>query len=152
MRGRCIKGFISCSHKTVYCLFRCDDDKIEVQLQEIRPHGAEIVPFEKLKENDRVLMNYNTDHPLERGYWFDVHVKQVKSTKKTRNVIGDVYVGIHNAVIRDCNLKFLDDIYKVKPYQLLADRTPEDDKIMQTQPAEMSNIILKLIFVGKCIN
>jgi E3 ubiquitin-protein ligase UHRF1 len=100
----------------------------------------EIVPFENLKANDRVLMNYNTDHPLERGYWFDVLVKQINSTKKSRTVIGDVYVGINNAIIRNCYLKFLDDIYKVKPYQLLAERTPEDDEIMQTQPAEMSNI------------
>lgn len=85
-------------------------------------------------------MNYNIDHPLERGYWFDVLIKQIQSIRRTRTVIVDVYVGIHNAVIRDCSIKFLDDIYKVKPYKLLADRTPEDDKIMQTQPAEMSNI------------
>ncbi|XP_025424054.1 E3 ubiquitin-protein ligase UHRF1-like [Sipha flava] len=123
----------------------CDDDKIEVQLQEIRPHGMEIVPFENLKANDRVLMNYNTDHPLERGYWFDVLVKQINSTKKSRTVIGDVYVGINNAIIRNCYLKFLDDIYKVKPYQLLAERTPEDDEIMQTQPAEMRANPLKCI-------
>lgn len=86
-------------------------------------------------------MNYNTDHPLERGFWFDVLVKKkIQGTKKTRAVIGDVYVGINNAMIRDCDLKFLDDIYKVEPYKLLTERTPEDDLKMQTRPAKMSNI------------
>lgn len=122
------------------CLFRCPEEPpIEVQLQEIRPHAFDILPFENLKVNDRVLMNYNVDYPQERGYWYDVLVKEKKTNRRGRNVIGDVSVGIDNVVLKNCHLMFLDDIYRIKPYQLLSERTPEDDKIMQTEPVVMSN-------------
>ncbi|XP_025424158.1 E3 ubiquitin-protein ligase UHRF1-like isoform X2 [Sipha flava] len=110
---------------------------IEVHLQEIRPHASEILPLEKLKINDQVLMNYNVDYPQERGYWYDVLVKEVKKSRRGHEIIGDVSVGIDNVVLKNCHLMFLDDIYKVKPYKLLIERTPEDDKIMQTQPTVM---------------
>jgi E3 ubiquitin-protein ligase UHRF1 len=108
-------------------------------LQEIRPHALDILSFENVKPNDRVLMNYNVDYPQERGYWYDVLVKQIKTNRRGCNVIGDVTVGLDNAVLKNCNLIFLDDIYRIKPYQLLSERTPEDDKIMQTEPVVMSN-------------
>ncbi|XP_015367414.1 PREDICTED: E3 ubiquitin-protein ligase UHRF1-like [Diuraphis noxia] len=114
-----------------------EEPPIEVQLQEIRPHAFDILPFEKLKKNDRVLMNYNVDYPQERGYWYDVLVKEIKTNRRGRDVIGDVSVGLDNAVLKNCHLMFLDDIYKVKPYQLLSERTPEDNKIMQTEPTVM---------------
>lgn len=84
-------------------------------------------------------MNYNVDHPQERGYWYDVLVKDIKTSRRGRDIIGDVSVGMDNAVLVNCHLMFHDDIYAVKPYQLLADRTPEDDKIMKTQPNSISN-------------
>lgn len=84
-------------------------------------------------------MNYNAEYPRERGYWYDVLVKAIKTSRKGREVIGDVTVGINNAVLNDRNLVFLDDIYKIKPYQLVLERTPEDNAIMQAQPAVMSN-------------
>ncbi|XP_001945737.1 E3 ubiquitin-protein ligase UHRF1 isoform X1 [Acyrthosiphon pisum] len=119
-------------------ILRCPEEPpIEVQLQEIRPHAFDILPFEKLKTNDRVLMNYNVDYPQERGYWYDVLVKEIKTNRRGRDVIGDVSVGLDNAVLKNCHLMFLDDIYIVKPYQLLSERTPEDDKIIQTEPAVM---------------
>lgn len=92
-------------------------------------------------------MNYNAEYPRERGYWYDVEVKEIKTNRKGYDVIGDISVGIDNAVLKNCHLMFLDDIYKIIPYKLLAERTPEDDKIMRTKPAVISNnqkyIILK---------
>jgi len=35
-------------------------------------------------------MNYNTEHPKECGYWYDVHVKQITVNKRNREVIGDI--------------------------------------------------------------
>lgn len=84
-------------------------------------------------------MNYNVDFPQERGYWYDVLIRGVKKSRRSHEIIGDVSVGIDNVVLKNCHLTFLDDIYKIKPYKLLTERTPEDDKIMQTQPTVMSN-------------
>lgn len=84
-------------------------------------------------------MNFNAEYPQERGYWYDVLVKEKKTSRKGREVIGDVTVGINNAVLNNRNLMFLDDIYKIKPYQLLSERTSQDDAIMQAQPSVMSN-------------
>lgn len=84
-------------------------------------------------------MSYNVEYPQERGYWYDVLVKDIKTNRRGREVIGDVTVGIDKAILKNCHLKFLDDIYKIKPCKLLAERTPEEDKIMQQQPAVISN-------------
>lgn len=84
-------------------------------------------------------MNYNVDHPQERGYWYDVLVKDIKTSRRACDIIGDVSVGMDNAVLVNCHLMFRDEIYTVKPYKLVADRTPEDDKIMKTQPTVISN-------------
>jgi len=133
------------------CLFRCPEEHlIEVQLQGIRPRAFNILPFKKLKTNDRVLMNYNVEYPQERGYWYDVLVKQIKTNKRNREVIGDVSVGLDN-VLKNCHLIFLDDIYKVKPYQLLSERSPAEDKIIQTEPTVMSKIIKYNLFKRKNI-
>lgn len=87
-------------------------------------------------------MNYNVEHPRERGYWYDVLVKTILITRKLSVIVGDVSVGMDNAVLVDCHLKLHDDIYKVQPYKLLAERTPEDDKIMKTQPKVLSNLYI----------
>ncbi|KAE9529076.1 hypothetical protein AGLY_012030 [Aphis glycines] len=107
----------------------------EVTLKDIRPYSTENLPFDQLKINDKVLMNYNTEHPKERGYWYDVQVKQIKVNRRNREVIGDVTLGTNKAVLTNCQLMFLDDILKIKPYKLVAERTEEDDAIMQTMPS-----------------
>jgi len=84
-------------------------------------------------------MNYNVDYPQERGYWYDVQVKEIKTNRRGRDVIGDISVGMDNAVLKKCHLMFLDDIYIIRPYKLLAERTAEDHTIMQTHPPVISN-------------
>lgn len=122
-------------------MIRCPGEPpTEVQLQEIRPHSSEIFSLNELKSGNRVLMNYNVDYPKERGYWYDVLIKEIKSKRGGGyDIIGDISVGRDNAILHNCHLMFLEDIYKVKPYQLLTDRTPEDDKILKTKPTVMSN-------------
>jgi len=117
-------------------------------LKDIRPYCTENLPFDQLKINDKVVMNYNTENPKERGYWYDVQVKQIKVTRRNREVIGDVTLGTNKAVLTNCQLMFLDDILKIKPYKLVAERTEEDDAIMQTMPSvESKNNNLNQIFL-----
>ncbi|XP_025191295.1 E3 ubiquitin-protein ligase UHRF1-like [Melanaphis sacchari] len=107
----------------------------EVTLKDIRPFSTDNLPFDQLKINDKVLMNFNTEHPKERGYWYDVQVKQITVNRRNREVIGDVILGSNKAVLNNCRLMFLDDILKIKPYKLVAERTEEDDAMMQTKPS-----------------
>lgn len=122
-------------------MIRCSDEPpTEVQLQDIRLHSPEIYSLDALKSGTRVLMNYNVDYPKERGYWYDVLIKEIKSKRGGGyDVIGDVSVGRDNAVLHNCHLMFFEDIYKIKPYQLLIDRTVEEDCIIKTRPFMMSN-------------
>lgn len=129
-------------------MFSCpNEEPVTVARSEIRPRSSEILTLQEIKPGDTVLMNYNTEHPRERGYWFDVLIQKVKTTRKGGEVIGEVHVGNDNAVLSDCRLVFVDDIYKIKPNTLVAERTPEDDKIMQAEPGSLSNnkFILSLI-------
>lgn len=80
-------------------------------------------------------MNYNTDLPKERGFWYDVLVKEIIVNRRNSEVIGNVTVGSNKAVLNNCHLKFVDDILKIKPYKLVAERTEEEDTIMQTKPS-----------------
>lgn len=109
-------------------------------MQQIRPIASELLPSNELKCGDKVLTNYNSEYPKERGYWYDVLIKEIKPIKKNGfNIFGDVFIGMDDIVLEDCCLMFLDNIYKIKSYQLLEDRTADDDKIMKTEPTVLSN-------------
>ncbi|XP_022182071.1 E3 ubiquitin-protein ligase UHRF1-like, partial [Myzus persicae] len=107
----------------------------KAKLKDIRPYSTDNLPFDQLKINDKVLMNFNTEIPKERGYWYDVLVKQIIVNRRNREVIGNVTIGSNRAVLNNCHLKFVDDIFKIKPYKLVAERTAEEDTIMQTKPS-----------------
>lgn len=143
--GRCFTFFFLLKDRKIFqfnlsnYFSSSEEPPIEVQLQEIRPHAYDIIPFDELKIGDRVLMNYNVEYPQERGYWYDVLVKKIKKSRNGNGIIGDVTVGADHAILKNCNLKFTDDIYKIQPYKLVSKRTPEDDQIMQSQPVAISN-------------
>lgn len=121
-------------------MFSCpNEEPVTVARADIRPRSSEIIPLQELKPGDTVLMNYNTEYPNQRGYWFDVQIEKVKITRKGGEVIGEVHVGKDMAVLSNCRLVFVDDIYKIKPCTLVAERTPEDDKILQAEPGSLSN-------------
>lgn len=83
-------------------------------------------------------MNYNQDFPKERGYWYDVLVKQIIVNRRIREVVGNITIGSNKAVLDNCRLKFVDDIFKIKPYTLVAERSKDEDFIMQTKPSTES--------------
>ena len=117
-------------------LFRSPNEPLtKVKLKDIRPYSTDNLPFNQLKVNDKVLMNFNTEHPEQRGYWYDVLVKSITVNRRSREVRGDVTIGSNKAVLTNCRLMFLDDILKIKPYTLVAERTEEENTIMQTKPS-----------------
>ncbi|CAI6375138.1 unnamed protein product [Macrosiphum euphorbiae] len=107
----------------------------KAKLKEIRPYATDILPFDQLKINDKVIMNYNEDYPEERGHWYDVLVKQIIVNRRIREVVGSITFGSNKAVLDNVHLKFVDDIFKIKPYKLVAERSKDEDTIMQTKPS-----------------
>lgn len=94
----------------------------------------------ELQCGEKVFTNYNPEYPKERGYWYDVLIKQIKRTKKDGfHITADVFVGLEGAVLHNCHLMFPNNIYKIKPYQLLKDRTLDDEEVMTTEPIVSSN-------------
>lgn len=92
-------------------------------------------------------MNYNIDYPTERGFWYDVFVKKKIKTKNRRAVLGDISGTKDNALLVNCLLIFVDDMFKINNNTLLKERSAEYDKIMQSKPVPSNNkyfIILKL--------
>lgn len=127
-----------------------EEPLIEVKLSQIRPYMSEIWPLNQLKPGDRVLMNYNLEYPNERGYWYDVEIQKIKNNKGGLRVIGDILVGLSsNTEFKNRRLMFLDEIYKIKPYELIAERSHEHDKIMQEKPSVISNNKTHLVFFLK---
>lgn len=54
--------------------FSEEDSDIYCKLNEIRPRARNVVEISDLKEGQTVMINYNTDHPLEKGYWFVIPI------------------------------------------------------------------------------
>ena len=38
---------------------------------DIRPRAQYRLQWEELVSGNQVMVNYNSDHPKERGYWYD---------------------------------------------------------------------------------
>lgn len=55
-------------------LFSEEDSDIYCKLNEIRPRARNVVEITDLKEGQTVMINYNTDHHLEKGYWFVIPI------------------------------------------------------------------------------
>ncbi|KAF2349052.1 SRA-YDG [Trinorchestia longiramus] len=45
-----------------------------LRLQELRPRAYKTLQIQQLTVGDRVLANYNLDHPTQRGYWYHCQV------------------------------------------------------------------------------
>lgn len=61
---------VLCTIYIILYLFSEEDSDIYCKFKEIRPRARNVVEITDLKEGQTVMINYNTDHPLEKGYWF----------------------------------------------------------------------------------
>ncbi len=47
---------------------------MKLRSQYLRPRARTYLKFDEIQEGDVVMANYNSDEPLERGFWYDVRV------------------------------------------------------------------------------
>lgn len=107
------------------CFFSCEDLS-KANLSDIRPYSTDILPFSELKTGDTVLMNYNFEHPLERGLWYDVQINKILNKRK-RTIIGDIMVG-NISIEKNCIFTFVDDVLKINNRTLLEERSSSSNE------------------------
>lgn len=55
--------------KASYISYSDEDSNMYCKLKEIRPRARTIIDIKDLEVGQKVMLNHNTDEPLERGYW-----------------------------------------------------------------------------------
>lgn len=94
----------------------------DVGLNDIRPRSHCVLGIEDICVSDTVLVNYNIDNPKTRGYWYDLKITKISGEK----IMGTILFGIDKAPIDDCEILYLNEIYKIEPTCLL-DETAKVD-------------------------
>lgn len=46
-----------------------DDSNLYCKLKDIRPRARQEIDIKDLKIGQKVMINHNTEEPLEKGYW-----------------------------------------------------------------------------------
>ncbi|GJQ82081.1 hypothetical protein Trydic_g6953 [Trypoxylus dichotomus] len=81
-----------------------------VSSNEIRPRSHKILQLKDVSVGDTVLVNYNIDNPKTRGYWYDCRITKVSDHKVT----GTILFGIDRTPIDNCEVLYVDEIYKIE--------------------------------------
>lgn len=92
------------------------DEQGVVQLTSnyLRPRARTVIPFEDVKIGDIVMANYNCDEPVERGFWYDVEVTNLKNGRTIKELIGNIRLGPGVEPLKDCRIRFTDEIFKIE--------------------------------------
>ncbi|XP_071852986.1 E3 ubiquitin-protein ligase UHRF1-like isoform X2 [Apostichopus japonicus] len=80
----------------------------------LRPRARTLIAFEDVSIGDVVMANYNCDEPTERGFWYDVEVTDLKNGRTVKEVIGNIRLGPAVEPLRDCRVRFTDEIFKIE--------------------------------------
>ena len=51
-----------------------DDDPVVLTADNIRPRARSRMQWDQLTTGQLVMVNYNPDHPRQRGYWYDAEI------------------------------------------------------------------------------
>lgn len=82
----------------------------EVNFSDIRPRSYSVLDLTDIKINDIVLVNYNIDDSKSRGYWYDCKI----TNKTDKTVTGTVLFGTEKTPIDDCQIVFVDEIFRIE--------------------------------------
>ncbi|XP_048006035.1 E3 ubiquitin-protein ligase UHRF1-like [Leguminivora glycinivorella] len=119
-----------------------DDDDSDTfhycKLKEIRPRARTPIEIKDLKVGQTVMINHNTESPLEKGYWYDFKVEEIKKLRLTHELIGTLYLGPEAVPQNDTRARVHDKIFAIEDMVPLAERTEEYKEMMITQPEKRS--------------
>ncbi|XP_063837600.1 E3 ubiquitin-protein ligase UHRF1-like [Ostrinia nubilalis] len=111
-----------------------EDSNLYCKLKDIRPRARKEIDVADLKAGQKVMINHNTDEPLEKGYWYDFKVDEIKKLRTSYELIGTLYLGADAVPQNDTRVKVHDKIFSVEEVVPLDQRTEEYKKMMVTPP------------------
>uniref|UniRef100_A0A8B9K793 E3 ubiquitin-protein ligase UHRF n=1 Tax=Astyanax mexicanus TaxID=7994 RepID=A0A8B9K793_ASTMX len=88
---------------------------VEMNVEDVRPRARTVLRFEQLEVGQVVMVNYNLELPEERGFWYDAEITGLNHISRTKKEVRvKILLGGPCNVIGDCNLQFLDEIYRIE--------------------------------------
>ncbi|KAG8232384.1 hypothetical protein J437_LFUL012527 [Ladona fulva] len=108
---------------------KCAEEFVETKLENIRPKARTICDITSLKEGSLVLVNYNLEEPNTRGQWYDFRVNRV--TRSGKSVFGDILISSSNFNLKECRVKFVDEIMKIEERVPVKDRSKKMEESMK---------------------
>ncbi|XP_075990910.1 E3 ubiquitin-protein ligase UHRF1-like [Anticarsia gemmatalis] len=101
-----------------------EDSNLYCKVQDIRPRARTEIDIKDLQVGTTVMINHNTDEPLEKGYWFDFKVGEIKKTRAVYELIGTLYLG-PDAVPSETRVRVHDKIFAIEAPVPVAERTAD---------------------------
>ena len=68
------------------------EDLTKVTVANIRPRACRYMQWDELKVGNKVMVNYNLDHPKEIGFWYDAIISR-KVNKRNKALYAKLELG-----------------------------------------------------------
>ncbi|XP_011568402.3 E3 ubiquitin-protein ligase UHRF1 [Plutella xylostella] len=107
------------------------ESKYYCKLKEIRPRSRHEIDINDLEVGRTVMINHNTESALEKGYWYDFKVDEIKKLRTSHELIGTLYLGPDAVPQNDTKVRVHDKIFAIEETPL-PDRSEEYRKMMVT--------------------
>ncbi|XP_019849105.1 PREDICTED: E3 ubiquitin-protein ligase UHRF1 [Amphimedon queenslandica] len=106
-----------------------DDYPVILSANNIRPRARSRMQWDQLSVGQIVMVNYNPDHPTQRGYWYDAEItRKVCDTKK---LYVKLCLGVESDVQQECRIKFIDEIFSIERKESPNELTGEGEARMK---------------------
>jgi E3 ubiquitin-protein ligase UHRF1 len=101
------------------------DPPLTVTFENVRPRAKHVFDFCDLKVNDRVMANYNIKNPKARGFWYDIRITAINKTRKTEELICNVYGGRDVVLAENCKINTRENVFRIEKPTLVSCRSSE---------------------------
>lgn len=85
---------------------------VQMNSRDVRARARTIIKWEDLAVGQLVMLNYNTDQPKERGFWYDAEVCRKRETRTARELYANVMLG--DGSLNNCRILFVDEVFKIE--------------------------------------
>lgn len=66
---------------------------VTMSSRDVRARARTIIKWQELQVGQVVMLNYNPDHPKERGFWYDAEITRKRETRTARELYASVKLG-----------------------------------------------------------
>ncbi|CAG4983934.1 unnamed protein product [Parnassius apollo] len=130
--------------KTIELLYKIqldndeEDSDLYCKQSDIRPRARTVIGMNDLKVGQKVMLNYNTDEPHEKGYWYDFKIDEIKKLRSSYELVGTLYLGADSVPQNETKVKLHDKVFAIEEVVLVDQRSEVQKKMMKMQPDKRS--------------